>query len=230
VTRIVLVLGALVLGASLSILAVSCDGGNGGGAEPTPVPPELQEQLKRMALQAGDVPSGFRVIDEAFSTNQDVAGASADPEGQLVQLEQWGRILGYEVTYEPSGGTAGDDTIIFSLNSTASIYRTPEGASASFADAVNGARTTDWPAFFGGAVDIVVEEVSAPAVADEILWLRVRGKAEANDQTFAHDLVLMRTGTARGSIQAGSFGTEESKAPMEGLIRVQAERMMTEAP
>jgi len=212
-----------------SILAVGCDGG-GGEAKPTPVPPELQDQLRRMVLQAEDLPSGFAVVDEEFSTNQDVADASADPKGQLAQLQQWGRILGYDVTYEPGGAATEGEAIFFSVNSTASIYESPEGASASFADAANGARTTDWPTFFGGAVDIVVAEMPAPAVADEILWLRISGKAEAGEQTFAHDVILLRAGAARGSLQAGSFGTEEGEEFVEKLIRAQAEHMVTAAP
>jgi hypothetical protein len=227
-TRIGLAFGGLVASVILAaVLAAGC-GGGGEGGEATPVPPELQDQLKRMALQAEDVPSGFTVVDEQFSTNQDVADVTTDPATQLARLQKWGRILGYDVTYEPGGTTEGE-TIIFSLNSTVSIYENVEGASASFADAANVARTTDWSAFFGGAVDIVVEEQSAPQVADEILWLRVSGKAEVGQQTFAHDVVLLRTGTARGSLQVGSFGTEEGKQLVEKMIRVQGEHMLTAA-
>jgi len=181
-----------------------------------------------MVLQAEDVPTGFVVIDDEFSTNQAVADDTIDPEAELAKLEQRGRILGYDVTYEP-GGPSDGEAIIFSLNSTASLYQAPEGASASFAEAANQARTTDWTLFFGGAVNIVVEEQPAPAVADEILWLRVSGQAEAGEQTFAHDVVLLRTGAARGSLQVGSFGTPEGKQFVEGMIRAQAEHMATAA-
>ena len=218
-----------VLVALVSMLMASCDGG-GGGEEPTPVPSEFEEQLRRMVLQGEDVPSGFVVIDEEFSTNQAVADETTDPEAELAKLEQRGRILGYDVTYEPGGPSGDGEAIIFSLNSTASLYRTPEGASASFAEAASQARTTDWTLFFGGAVNIVVEEQPAPEVADEILWLRVSGKAEAGEQTFAHDVVLLRTGATRGSLQVGSFGTPEGKQFVEGMIRAQAEHMVTSVP
>lgn len=218
-----------VLVASVSILAAGCDGG-GGKVEPTPVPPEFEEQLRRMVLQAEDVPSGFVVIDEEFSTNQALADETTDPEAELAKLEQRGRILGYDVTYEPGGPSDDGEAIIFSLNSTASIYQTPEGASASFAEAAGQARTTDWTLFFGGAENIVVEELPAPEIADEILWMRVSGKAEAGEQTFAHDVVLLRTGAARGSLQVGSFGTPEGKEFVEGMIRAQAEHMVTAVP
>jgi len=229
VLRIRLAFGAVaVLLASVSILLAGCDGG-GGGETPTPAPPELEQRLRSMVLQAEDVPSGFVVIDDEFSTNQAVADETTDPEKELAKLEQRRRILGYDVTYEP-GGPSDGEAIIFSLNSTASLYQTPEGASASFAEAANQARTTDWTLFFGGAVNIVVEEQPAPAVADEILWLRVSGKAEAGEQTFAHDVVLLRTGAARGSLQVGSFGTPEGKQFVEGMIRAQAEHMVTAVP
>ena len=223
-SRTRLAFGAMaVLVVSVFILVAGCDGG-GGGEEPTAVPPQFEEELRGMVLQAGDVPSGFVVIDEEFSTNQAVALDSPDSKTALAKLEQRGRILGYDVTYEPGGPSEGE-AIIFSLNTTASIYRTPEGASASFAEAATQARTTDWNVFFGGAENLVVEELPAPDVADEILWLRVSGKAEAGEQTFAHDVVLLRTGTARGSLQVGSFGTPEGKAFVEGMIRAQAEHM-----
>ena len=226
-SRIRLAFAALaLLVASLSILAVGCDGGE-GGVEPTPVPSRFEDQLRRMVLQAEDVPSGFNVIEDEFSTNQDVANQAADPEAELVKLLQRGRILGYDVTYEPGEAIGSGETIIFSLNTTASIYQGPEGAAASFADAAAEANATDWVQFFDGVENIAVEEQTAPAVADEILWLRVSGNAEVGEQTFAHDVVLLRTGAARGSLQAGSFGTEESKAFIEGLIRAQVEHMMT---
>ena len=229
-SRIRLAFAALaLLVASLSILAVGCDGG-GGGVEPTPVPSRFEEQLRRMVLQAEDVPSGFTVVDEEFSTDQDVANQAADPEAELAKLLQRGRILGYEVTYEPGEAIGSGETIIFSLNSAASIYQGPDGAVASFADAAGEARATDWVQFFDGVENIVVEELPAPAVADEILWLRVSGNAEAGEQTFAHDVVLLRVGAARGALQAGSFGTEEGKGFIEGLIRAQAEHMLTAVP
>lgn len=223
-SRTRLAFGALaVLVVSVSILAAGCDGG-GGGEQPTAVPPQFEQELRGMVLQAGDVPTGFVVIDEEFSTNEAVALDSPDSKAELTKLEQRGRILGYDVTYEPGGPSEGE-AIIFSLNTTASLYRTPEGASASFGEAAAEARTTDWNLFFGGAENLVVEELPAPQVADEILWLRVSGKAEAGEQTFAHDVVLLRTGTARGSLQVGSFGTPEGKAFVEGMIRAQAEHM-----
>jgi hypothetical protein len=230
VPRTRLAFGAVaVLVVAVSILLAGCDGG-GGGQEPTPVPPQFEEQLRRMVLQTQDVPSGFVVTNDEFSTNEAVALDTPDPETELAKLERRGRILGYDVTYEPGGPSGDGEAIIFSLNTTASIYRTPDGASASFAEAATQARTTDWNAYFGGAENLVVEELPAPDVADEILWLRVSGKAEAGAQTFAHDVVLLRTGTARGSLQVGSFGTPEGKTFVEGMIRAQAEHMVTAAP
>lgn len=221
--------GLAVLVAFLLIVAAGC-GDGGDGETPSPGPPELNEQLRRMVLQAEDLPVGFNLIDEEFSTNQDIADASSDPEGQLARLRQWGRILGYDVTYEPSGAAAQGQIIIFTVNSTVSIYESAEGASASFADAAKVARDTNWADYFGGVEDVVVEEVSAPAVADEILWIRIRGRAEAGEQTFAQDIVILRKGTSRGSLQAASFGTQESKEPVERLIRAQTGHMATAAP
>jgi len=216
--------GLLLLVASLSLVAAACDGG-GGEETPSPVPPELKDQLKRMVLQADDVPEGFKLVDEAFSTNEESAASADDPQSHLADLERWGRILGYEVTYESSAPAVAGQTILFSVYSTASIYESNEGASASLADAVEVARTTDWPVRFAGAENVEMKEVPISGLADEARWLRITEKGNTGEQVFAFDIVMLRQGSGRGSLQIGSFGTEESKQVVEQLARVQADRM-----
>jgi hypothetical protein len=218
----------LLLVACLSLVAAAC--GGGGGEEtpsptPSPVPPEVKDQLKQMVLQADDVPAGFNLVDEAFSTNAESAASADDPEGHLADLERWGRILGYEVTYETSAPAVAGQTMFFSVYSTASIYQSNEGASASFADAVEVAKTTDWPVHFAGAENVEMTEVPISGLADEASWLRISEKGNTGEQVFAFDIVMLRQGPNRGMLQVGSFGTEESKQIVEQLARVQADRM-----
>jgi hypothetical protein len=216
--------GLLLLVASLLLVAVACDGG-GGEETPSPVPPEVRDQLKQMVLQAEDVPEGFKLVDEAFSTNEESAASAEDPDGHLADLERWGRILGYEVTYESAESAVGGQTLLFSIYSTASTYQSNEGASASFADAVEAAKTTDWRLRFAGAENVEMKEVPITGLADEAKWLRISENAKPDEQVFAFDIVMLRQGAGRSMLQVGSFGTEESKQIVEQLARVQADRM-----
>lgn len=216
--------GLLLLVASLSLLAVAC-GGGGGEETPSPAPPGVEEQLKQMVLQPDDVPAGFNLVDEVFATNEESASSAEDPEGHLADLQRWGRILGYEVLYESSESVVGGQTILFSLYSTASMYETSEGASASFADAAEVARTTDWPVRFVGPESVEMEEVPVSDLADEAMWLRIGQKGKPGEQVSAFDIVMLRQGPSRGSLQIGSFGTEESKQIVEQLARAQVDRM-----
>jgi hypothetical protein len=229
--RLELAIGALLLlAASLSLLAAACGGGGEETPSPvpptgSPLPPEVQVQLKRMVLQPDDMLVGFNPVDEAFSTNEESASSADDPQGHLADLQRWGRILGYEVYYESGEPATVGQTMFFSVQSTASIYESSEGASASFADAVEVARTADWPVHFVGLEYVEVEEVPVSGLADEAMWLRIGEKGEPGEQVFAFDFVMLRQGPGRGSLQIGSFGTEGSKAVVEQLARAQADRM-----
>ena len=102
------------------------------------------------------------------------------------------------------------------------------GASASFADAVNTARTTDWAANAGEASDVNVEEIPPLDVADEMLWLRITGTAmigqPATEQPFVQDVVLLRVGHVRGSVSVVSAVTDVAVL-VENMIRTQADNM-----
>ena len=244
VKRFVLAMGALVLlGVGFTLAGAACGGGGGGEATPTAtslaVPAGVKALLEQMVLQPADVPAGFIAIEQVFGSNEQVAAESADPQAELAKLKRWGRIWGYEVTYEPGGTAAATATaspgaseaIVFSVDSAVSIYQSAEGASASFAEATQAARSTDWTTLFSGAMDLEVQEVPAPDLADEVLWLRITGKAEVGERTFAQDVILLRQGPNRGTLQAGLFGTtEEGRQLVERMARAQVERMASAAP
>ncbi|MDP2948385.1 MAG: hypothetical protein Q8P22_02460 [Chloroflexota bacterium] len=242
--RFALAMGALaLLGVGLTLAGAACGDGGEGEATPTAaspsVPAGVKAVLEQMVLQPGEVPAGFTATEQVFGSNEQVAAESADPQAELAKLQRWGRIWGYEVTYEP-GGTAvatataspgASQVIVFSVNSAVSLYESAEGASASFAEAAQAARSTDWPALFTGATDLQVQELSAPGLADEVLWLRITAKAEAREQTFAQDVVLLRQGPNRGTLQVAMFGVaEEGRQLVERMARAQVEHMASAAP
>jgi len=226
-----LVMGSLtVLVAFLLVAVMACDGGEETG---TPTAAEVEAQLQRMVLQLEDLPSGVIRAEESFVTNEESAAASDDREGRLAMLEEWGRILGYDVTYQVNPEVM-EQVGLLLVNSTASLYASEEGASASFADGVQTANTTDWAALFSGAQEVEVEELASPGWVDEMLWLRIAAKGEVGEQpqeeTLANDVVIFRQGPARASLMVAWVMGRGSDDFMQELAQAQAEHLKDALP
>ena len=233
VRKLQLVVGGLtVLMAFLLVTAMGCDGDD-GEVTPTPETTEVQDQLRQMVLQLEDLPSGVIRAEEFFVTNEESAAASDDREGRLAMLEEWGRILGYDVTYQANPEVM-SETGLMLVNSASSLYDGEEGARASFADAVQTARTTDWAALWGGAQEVESEELPSPEWADEMLWLRVTAKAAPEvgigEETFANDFVLFRQGPARVALMVGWVIDRGSGDIVVQLAQAQAEQLENALP
>jgi hypothetical protein len=238
-----LMAAGLIVLAALLAAGMACGGGGGEGeATPTatgvptstatPVDDQVQQQLKQIVLPLEDLPAGFTLAEEYFSTNDESAAATSDPTGRLAKLEEWGRILGYEVTYQPNLDVLTQTGLIL-VNTNSSLYASDEGASASFADAAETARTTDWAAQFGGAQDVEVTEVPSPPLADEMVWLRVTVKAEATglaEETFAQDVILFRQGPARGNLMVAWSMKSGSSDSVQQLAEGQAQQLKEAFP
>ncbi|KPJ49696.1 MAG: hypothetical protein AMJ38_02900 [Dehalococcoidia bacterium DG_22] len=228
-----LVVSGLTVLAAFVLAAVMACGDGEGEVTPTPTAAEVEEQLQGMVLQLEDLPSGVIRAEEFFVTNEESAASSEDQEGRLAMLEEWGRILGYDVTY-PASEEVMSQVGLLLVNSTASIYASEEGASASFADALQTARTTDWAALFGGAQEVEVEELASPGWVAEMLWLRITAKAAVGEQpqeeTFANDVVIFRQGPARASLMVGWVMGRGSSDPMAPLAEAQAQRLKAALP
>ena len=240
--------GRLLAGAVLCVvlLAVTVACGGGGNEEatvgpspgatgtpagtpagtPTAVPSALEEQLNGMVLQLSDLPDGFSVVQESFSTNEDVAGDAEDAAEVLARLAEWGRIMGHGVVFasETSSGQSG----VLLVDSTASLYENDTGAAASFSEAVDTARATDWAATVAEATDVAVEEVPPLDVAGEMLWMRITGNALLGDppseQPFIQDVVLLRVDRVRGSVSVLA-NAADAAVLVESMVRAQAAYM-----
>ncbi len=202
----------LLLGAGLLAVAIlaACGGdGDGGESESS-----LEQALRRMVLQAEELPQGFVQRDELFTTNGHQASLSAEPEARKDQLENWGRLLGYEVTYQPAGAVA-HESPVQGINVSSSLYRTEEGADeAFFIDAVKGAEERDWAADYAGLRDFQQEEVDASGLAEEIVWLRFSGFQPVDggpDPLVTEDFIFFRVGRERGflRVQTSSIESED---------------------
>jgi hypothetical protein len=233
VKRFGLLAGTALLSVVLAAVAVACGGGGDeGAASPSPgatgtpsaTPSAVEEQLKSMVLQPSDLPAGYTMEEGLFSTNEDVASGADDPQAQLANLTQWGRILGHNVTFSPNPD-ASNPAGVMVVDSTVSLYESDSGATASFADAVNTAHTVDWQASVPGAKDLQVEEIPPLDVADEMLWLRISGTGliggAGTEQAFVEDMVLMRVGRARASVAMASTGGSAAADLVESLVRSQ---------
>jgi hypothetical protein len=220
---------AFLLGA-----VVGCGGGGGEGeVTPTPDTADVEEQLREMVLQLEDLPSGVILAEEFLATNEQSAAASDDPEGRLAKLNEWGRILGYEVTYQANPAVL-SQTGLMLANSASSLYGSEEGAKASFADAVETARATDWTEVWGGTQDLKVEELALPPVVDEGLWLRITAKAAPEvgigEETFAQDMIILRQGPGRGNLMVAWTMESGSSDFVLQLIQAQARHLKETLP
>jgi len=202
----------LLLGAGLLAVAVlaACGGdGDGDGGEGDS---SLEQALRRMVLQANELPQGFVQRDELFTTNESQASLSADAEARRSELESWGRLLGYEVTYQPTGA-ASEESPVQGINVSSSLYGTEEGAVQAFAvDAVKGAKERDWTADYAGLGDFQQEEVDASGLADEIVWLRVSGFQPVDsgpDPLITDDFIFFRVGRERGFLRVQTSSAED---------------------
>jgi len=238
--------GAVAVIALLAALAVACGGGDDEeavqstlvpaasatgtpagtpAASPTAIPAALEEQLRGMVLHVADLPAGFSQVQEGFSTNEEVAGEGTDAAQALAQLTEWGRIMGHGVVFSSDPSAEGG---VLLVDTTVSLYESDSGASASFADAVNTARSTDWAATAGEATDIKVEEIPPLDIADEMLWLRLSGRATIGDppteQPFTQDVVLLRVGRVRGSVSIVAAVSDVGLL-VENMVRTQAANM-----
>ena len=128
--RLRLWLAVAVIGVAATVAAVAIlvldpfsggSSGDGNAGESS-----LQKTLRKMVLQPGDVPEGFVSGDDAFITNDEAAADSVDPEERKGLLESWGRLLGYEVAYQPTS-EAPDDLPVQGINVSASLYKTAAG-------------------------------------------------------------------------------------------------------
>lgn len=204
---------SLLLGVALLVVLAACgcdgDGGKGESA--------LEQALRRMVLHTEDLPQGFVQSDELFTTNEHQASLAADPEARKSQLESWGRMLGYEVTYKPTDAASEESADgvapVQGINVSSSLYHTEEGAVEAFAvDAVKGAAERDWAADYAGLRDFQQEKVDASGLADEVVWLRVSGFQPVDsgpNPLITDDLIFFRVGRERGFLRVQTSSTED---------------------
>jgi len=148
----------LPLVAALAVFLAACGGGDGDETEPSPAGSpasttiaspegeatgaapteaatvedgaEVEALLKAAALWLEDLPQGFILDEDTFTTNEEAsqeAGGTGQPT--LEDFNSWGRILGYDATYsDPEALSSLDEGGTLSLTATTTLYEDSDGA------------------------------------------------------------------------------------------------------
>ena len=184
------------------------------GAAPTATPSPEQQLLEQVVLQAEDLPAGLVQVGANTSTNEDFAAEAQNPEQELARLESLGRLLGYRVDFVPESLP---ERGIIAVSSAASLYLTPEGASASFADEAQKAQSADWPAAYPDLTDLEVREVERTELADQVIWIRITGLQDGGSGPLGiDDLLVLRRDRVRGFLRVQSRA--EASAGRDALL------------
>jgi hypothetical protein len=245
VLRATALLGGLAL---VAVLLAACGGGNEGEpAEPTapasPIAtatPMSEEQiaaealLKAIALHVEDLPEGFTLVDEGFTTNEDVAAEEGTSPGALTveDLDGLGRILGSEIVYSRDA-TSGTLLLLLSTD----VYRDSAGASEHFEllrDQPSGpellqALQQQAPASGLEIQDATISPLSIAEVGDDRLAFEVKSTVhvpdlDTNVDQFAR-FVEIRRARCIGTILAIAVGSPIPMEELENLARTLDERM-----
>jgi hypothetical protein len=201
---------------------------------------EVEALLTAAALRAEDLPEGFTLDDDHFTTNEESAEENAGPGNPtLEQLNQFGRILGYEASYSQEVGlsTLLDEGTLF-LQTTTIIYQDSDGAKEHFKfvrDQASDPEFTDtFEENFGNTSgvevsDASISEIPFADVGDERLALEVKVSAHSTDLDqdfdFVGQIVGVRTDRMIGSITVVGINTSTPTEELEDLARTMDERM-----
>ncbi|HXF52061.1 MAG TPA: hypothetical protein VNM43_10300 [Dehalococcoidia bacterium] len=207
--------------------------------ETAPLPPEAEAARQRLAaatLQPADVPPTMTDAGAHFRTNEEaLADAPADAVDVLRSLnQQWGRLYVYDRAYAapPSPDLLGNGAIA-RLQSSASLFATPEGAEASVAfnrdldpavvaAFVEALGTADSP-----IRDVTAERIDFPAYGDSSHAWRFRGVVTVSglDLDFVADSVTVRVGDIAFTVTAITLNQPPPRRELEGYVRLLAERI-----
>lgn len=132
----------------------------------------LQNVLPDLVLQFEDLPEGLQPLGESFSTNEEAAsGPGAGPTEE--QFDTWGRILGYTANYQRA--VPADAANVTALDTSISVYATPEGTAESFDDRITLARAADWQSSYAELEEFQQEELSPDLPVDDLFWIHLTG-------------------------------------------------------
>ena len=202
---------------------------------------EVEALLTAAALHPEDLPEGFVLDEESFTTNEESAGDTGDLPGEatLDDLNGFGRILGYEASYSDEAGLSSilEGGTLF-LQTTTTVYEDSDGAGEHF-DFV-GEQASD-PEFVDAfeesfanspgveVSDASISEISFADVGDERLAYEVKVSAHSTDLDqdfdFVGQIVGVRRGRMIGSMTVVGINSSTPTEQLEDLASTMDERM-----
>lgn len=229
VTRAAIAISFCVLAAFPIAMACGSSASSGARTESAGISvPAAEARLKQIVLQLADAGTEFTQDQASIQTNAELAKARPDTEKARQQYADWGQVLQYNVQY--SAPVAPD--LVFSgkmarVMNTASLFQTPEGASAALAFIRDLAAPTVANFLVNDAAGTrisdtqVVKDISFPAKGDESFGWRLTGKAIFTNGftvTFVADTVFVRAGRVNGNVTAVAFGQAPKRGDVIGLV------------
>lgn len=168
---------------------------------PTATPAPLFEgDPQAFVLTIADMPPGFSTNAENTgpTSNEYIASTRANPEEALVQLQEWGRIIGYQAAYAKSGLDALVGTAM--VQNWVSIFQTSDGAHAYLGN-IEDAYSED---------GLTLDHTSMPALADEskaYKIVRTTGKGESQLEWITYFIVFRKHNVVAGVLTTATSGT-----------------------
>lgn len=203
---------------------------------------EVEALIKSMALTLEDLPSGFTLDEEKFTTNEEAAKDYPDGEEQgLADYVRWHRLLGYEATYStaPSlatlmtGGTIG-------IRIDIAIFQDARGASEAMArgkerlsDPEERERLIQQfqeenPEFH----NVEFEPMSFAQVGDDTAAFQVTGELSDPESeleaTAVYQYVVVRRGRGTGIVSIAAIQGPSAIQELESMVR-KLDQQMKEA-
>jgi hypothetical protein len=202
---------------------------------------EIETLLKAAALQLEDLPSGYTLDDETFSTNEE----SAEDESELLggptleDLNRFGRILGYDASYSQEAGLSSIlEGGTLSLQVTTTLYEDSDGADEAFEFVREQASDPEFvDAFeesFASTPGVEVQDASLTPLSfaelgDERLAFEFKVSAHSTDLDQDFDFIARLVGIRRdrliGSVTILAVNESPSQDELEDLGRTLDERM-----
>jgi len=201
---------------------------------------EVEALLKAASLQVGDLPDGYSLDEERFTTNEESAGETTGPgEATLEDLNRFGRILGYEASYSQEAAPSAilEGGTLF-LQTTTTVYQDSDGAKEHFAFVRDQASDPEFIDAFeqsfasGSGVEVSdasISEISFADVGDERLAYEVKISAHSTelnqDFDFVGQIVGVRRGRMIGAMTVVGVNSSTPTGQLEDLARTLDEHM-----
>ena len=199
---------------------------------------EVEALLKATALRLEDLPEGFSLDEESFTTNEESAGdAGAIGEPTLEDLNRFGRILGYDASYSQGGPSSLLDRGTLSLFATATLYGDSDGADQAFEFVRDQASDPDFVDAFEESLtspgveiqDASISPMSFAELGDERQAYEVKVSAHSTDLDQDFDFIAQLVGIRRdrlvGAVTVLAINSLSPEPGLEDLARTLDERM-----